>query len=66
MRDIKARHSPLPIALLLLGLAGVALCGCGTNTELTKQERDNMKGGPMPPGYMEEAAQRKAAAEKNV
>jgi hypothetical protein len=43
-------------ALLPLVIAALPLCGCGTKTEMTKQEQANFKGGPMPPGYLQQHA----------
>jgi hypothetical protein len=38
--------------LLLFGMS-ISLVGCSTNTEMSKQEQENFKGGPMPPGFLE-------------
>lgn len=43
-------------AAVLLSFAGIFLDGCGTNTEMTRQEQANFKGGPMPPDYMQQHA----------
>src|SRR5579862_1686430 len=66
---IKERKSPIPVVvrrICLICLAGTSLFGCGTKTEMSKQEQDNFKGGPPPPGYLAEAEKRKAAAEKRM
>jgi hypothetical protein len=66
MKDIKERKSSLPVAGLLVCLAGMSLYGCGAKSEMSHQEQANFAGGPQPAGYAAEAEKRKATAEKNT
>ena len=63
---MKVLKSPITVAVLLACLTGVSLAGCGTKTEISKQEMANIRGGPVPSGYTAEAAKRKAAAEQRM
>jgi hypothetical protein len=53
LRPLGKRAARIAVAALLMGAMAVSLVGCSEKTEMSKEEQENFKGGPMPPGFLD-------------
>ena len=51
IRSLLAAAGVMLACALGASLLGASLSGCRAESEVTKEEAANFKGGPMPPGY---------------
>jgi hypothetical protein len=47
-------------------LMGTLLGGCSTKAEVSKEEQENWKGGPMPPEFAQEIARKEREAQQKA